>query len=63
MTQRPNQRRKDAPKPGRPPLGGERRERYNVTLEPTLADWLEQLGGNNRSAGIERAAKAAGYKP
>lgn len=52
-----------APKPGRPLIGSERRERYQIRLEPSLAEWLDQLGGGNRSAGIERAAKAAGYKP
>lgn len=54
-------RRKDAPKPGRPLLGKERRERYQIRLEPLLADWLDKYGEGNRSAGIERAAKAAGY--
>jgi len=48
---------------GRPLLGRERRERFQVRLEPHLAGWLEQLGDGNRSAGIERAAKYAGYKP
>jgi hypothetical protein len=52
----------EAPKAGRPLLGNERRERYQVRLEPSLAEWLDQLGDSNRSAGIERAAKAAGYK-
>lgn len=55
--------KKQTPKPGRPLLGRERRERYQVRLEPALADWLDKLGDGNRSAGIERAAKAAGYKP
>lgn len=48
--------------PGRPLLGAERRERYQVRLEPLLADWLDKLGDGNRSAGIEHAAKVAGYK-
>lgn len=59
-------RRKVAPKetrgPGRPLIGNERRERYQIRLEPMLAEWLDQYGEGNRSAGIERAAKAAGYK-
>lgn len=62
MSKRHHQRRKDAPRPAhRPLLGTERRERYQVVLEPTLARWLADLGDDNRSAGIERAAKAAGY--
>jgi hypothetical protein len=48
---------------GRPLLGRERRERYQIRLEPALADWLDRYGRGNRSAGIERAAKAAGYAP
>lgn len=47
--------------PGRPLIGTERRERYQVRLEPSLAAWLDKLGDGNRSAGIERAAKAAGW--
>lgn len=56
-------RRRDESRPGRPLLGNSNRERYQVRLEPALADWLDALGDGNRSAGIERAAKVAGYKP
>lgn len=49
--------------PGRPLIGNERRERYQIRLEPSLAEWLDKFGSGNRSAGVERAAKSAGYKP
>lgn len=63
MSNRPNRsRRASAPRgPGRPLLGLERKERYQIRLEPSLAAWLDEFGDGNRSAGIERAAKAAGY--
>lgn len=55
-------RTKRVAKVGRPLIGRERRERYQIRLEPALADWLDKFGYSNRSAGIERAAKVAGYK-
>lgn len=60
----PNRNKRAATRvpPGRPLIGRERRERYQIRLEPTLAEWLDAYGEGNRSAGIERAAKMAGYK-
>lgn len=41
--------------PGRPIEGQERRERYNVMLEPRLKAKAEEIGKGNFSAGVARA--------
>lgn len=52
--------RKDAPRgPGRPRLGVETRKRYQVVLEPRVAERLREYGEGNLSAGIARAADIA----
>lgn len=43
-------------KVGRPILGAERRKRYQVVLEPPVAEKLRKYGGGNLSAGIVKAA-------
>jgi hypothetical protein len=50
---------KHKPKPrGRPIQGAERKQKFLVTLEPTVAALLRDLGGANLSHGIALAAKA-----
>jgi hypothetical protein len=44
--------------PGRPVEGQERRQRYNVMLEPRLKIRAEEIGGGNFSAGVARAIAA-----
>lgn len=39
-------------KGGRPLLGAEPKQRYQVMLEPKIAAKLRKLGGNNLSRGI-----------
>lgn len=38
--------------PGRPIAGAEKKERYQVALEPSVADELRAFGGDNLSRGI-----------
>jgi hypothetical protein len=53
-------KRKQKPKPrGRPVQGAERKQKFVVTLEPTVAARLRDLGGANLSRGIALAAAAA----
>jgi hypothetical protein len=40
------------PSAGRPRLGLENRQRYNVMLEPRVAAHIRYIGGGNLSAGI-----------
>jgi hypothetical protein len=48
---------KQKPKPrGRPVQGAERKQKFLVTLEPTVAAMLRDLGGANLSRGIALAA-------
>jgi hypothetical protein len=47
---------------GRPRLGKETKERYNVMLEPAIAKWLRQHGEDNLSAGIQKLAAKAMLK-
>lgn len=42
---------------GRPILGEEAKKRYQVMLEPSVAESLRKLGRGNLSAGIAKAAK------
>lgn len=44
-------------KGGRPILGREAKQRYQVMLEPHTAEKLRTAGGDNLSAGIALAAK------
>ena len=44
-------------KGGRPLLGLERRERYQVKLEPRTAEKIRRFGGNNLSGGIALLAE------
>lgn len=46
-----------APKVGQPRKGYERREVYSVRLEPSLAEYLRELGGDNLSEGVAIAGK------
>lgn len=46
-------------KGGRPLLGAEPRKRYQVMLEPKVAERLRKLGDGNLSAGIVLAASKA----
>jgi hypothetical protein len=46
-------------KPGRPLIGKEAKKRYQVMLEPRIAERLRKLGGDNLSAGIAHAAALA----
>ncbi len=39
---------------GRPKLGVEKRERYNVMLEPKVAEYIRGLALGNLSAGVNR---------
>lgn len=41
---------------GRPLLGAEPRKRYQVVLEPPVAEKLRKYGDGNLSAGIVKAA-------
>lgn len=47
---------------GRPVMGSEAKKRYQVMLEPSIADKLREIGDDNLSAGIARAADAWGKK-
>lgn len=42
---------------GRPLLGGQKRERYQIILEPRIAERARRIGGGNLSAGIARAVE------
>jgi hypothetical protein len=44
-------------KRGRPVTGAERKVRYQVALEPQVAEKLRRLGGDNLSRGIALAAR------
>jgi hypothetical protein len=44
---------------GRPRQGKETKVRYNVMLEPAIAEWLRKYGGDNLSAGIQALAVRA----
>ena len=53
----PKQKPKQKARPrGRPVQGAERKEKFVVTLEPTVAARLRNLGGANLSRGIALAA-------
>jgi hypothetical protein len=41
---------------GRPLLGKERKQRYQVALEPKVAEMLRRYSGNNLSGGISLMA-------
>jgi hypothetical protein len=41
---------------GRPVAGAEKKERYQVALEPKVAEKLRKFGGDNLSRGIALAA-------
>lgn len=45
---------------GRPLKGREAKARYQVMLEPAVAEKLRRLGNGNLSAGIAHAAALAG---
>jgi hypothetical protein len=45
------------PKRGRPVVGPEPKQRYQVMLEPRIAEKLRRLGGDNLSHGIAIAAE------
>jgi hypothetical protein len=45
-----------AKRAGRPITGMEPKRRYQVMIEPRIAEKLRKLGGNNLSRGIELAA-------
>lgn len=49
--------------PGRPLLGKQPRKRYQVVLEPRVAERLRKYGDGNLSAGIVRAAEEALIMP
>lgn len=52
------------PRPvGRPLLGAEPRKRYQVVLEPRVAEKLRKYGGGNLSAGIVKAANKVLVNP
>lgn len=42
---------------GRPVAGGERKERYQVMLEPAVAERLRRLGDGNLSRGVALAVQ------
>jgi hypothetical protein len=50
------------PKRGRPIEGAEAKQRYQVALEPHVAEKLRRLGGDNLSRGIALAAEIAARK-
>lgn len=41
---------------GRPVMGDQAKKRYTIMLQPSIADKLRDIGGDNLSGGIERAA-------
>lgn len=49
-------------RPGRPPLGKEVKQRYQVVLEPSVAEYLRNLGGDNLSRGISIATQRSKEK-
>ncbi len=55
------QRGGNRPGSGRPRLGDERMDSYDVTLPQRMAVWLRSLGKDNISAGVREAARRAGY--
>lgn len=50
-------KRKAKAQMGRPLLGSEAKQRYQVMLEPAVAEKLRKIGGDNLSAGIAKAAE------
>ena len=50
-------------KGGRPILGKEAKQRYQVMLEPRTAEKLRKVGGGNLSAGIAHAATLTAKPP
>lgn len=52
-------KRTRAPGAGRPPINGERGERFQVHLPPTIEAALRALGDGSLSQGIVRAAQRA----
>jgi hypothetical protein len=51
--------KKAKPKRGRPITGAERKRKLTVMIEPSVAQQLRRLGGDNLSRGIARAAVTA----
>lgn len=56
----PRKKRKPKAQLGRPVMGDEAKKRYNVMLQPRVAERLRRIGDDNLSAGIEKAAEEYG---